>query len=61
MTAMQIRDRILYLVAAIVVVTGLALVALSGHRGARIETASGIDSRSGSQSPPARGGRQPGG
>lgn len=56
MTAMQIRDRILYLVAAIVVVTGLALVALSGHRGARIETAgtgAGIDSQS--QGPVAAG------
>jgi hypothetical protein len=35
---MEIRDRILYLVAGIVVMTGLALVVLSGHRGARIAT-----------------------
>jgi peroxiredoxin len=33
---MEIKDRILYLAAAIVVATGLALVALSGHRGARL-------------------------
>ena len=33
---MEIKDRILYLVAGIVVMTGLALVVLSGHRGARI-------------------------
>ena len=37
---MQIRDRILYLVAAIVVMTGITLVALSGHRGARIDSIS---------------------
>jgi peroxiredoxin len=37
---MEIRDRILYLVAAVVVATGLTLVALSGHRGARITTGS---------------------
>jgi len=36
MITMQIKDRILYLVAGIVVMTGLALVVLSGHRGARI-------------------------
>ena len=35
---MEIKDKILYLVAAIVVMTGLTLVALSGHRGARIAT-----------------------
>jgi peroxiredoxin len=33
---MEIKDKILYLVAAIVVMTGITLVALSGHRGARI-------------------------
>jgi peroxiredoxin len=33
---MAIKDRILYLAAAVVVATGLALVVLSGHRGARI-------------------------
>jgi peroxiredoxin len=33
---MEIKDRILYLVAGIVVMTGLAMVVLSGHRGARI-------------------------
>jgi len=33
---MEIKDRILYLVAGIVVFTGLALIALNGHRGARI-------------------------
>ena len=33
---MEIKDRILYLVAAIVVITGITLIALSGHRGARI-------------------------
>ncbi len=33
---MEIKDKILYLVAAIVVMVGLTLVALSGHRGARI-------------------------
>jgi peroxiredoxin len=38
---MEIKDRILYLVAGIVVMTGLALVVLSGHRGARLEN-SGI-------------------
>ncbi|HYK64664.1 MAG TPA: redoxin domain-containing protein [Patescibacteria group bacterium] len=38
---MEIRDRILYLVAAVVVATGLTLVALSGHRGARITPGSG--------------------
>ncbi len=37
---MEIKDKILYLVAAIVVMTGLTLVALSGHRGARIATTS---------------------
>jgi len=36
MSAMKIKDKILYLCAAIVVATGLALVALSGHRGARL-------------------------
>lgn len=36
MSAMEIKDKILYLCAAIVVATGLALVALSGHRGARL-------------------------
>ncbi len=33
---MEIKDKVLYLVAAIVVMTGITLVALSGHRGARI-------------------------
>jgi peroxiredoxin len=33
---MEFRDRILYLAAGIVVVTGLALIVLSGHRGTRI-------------------------
>ena len=36
LSAMEIKDKLLYLVAAIVVVAGIALVALSGHRGARI-------------------------
>lgn len=38
---MAIRDKILYLVAAVVVATGLTLIALSGHRGARITVNSG--------------------
>ena len=33
---MAIKDRILYLAAAVGVATGLVLVVLSGHRGARI-------------------------
>ena len=37
---MEIKDKILYIVAAIVVMTGIALVALSGHRGARIDSIS---------------------
>jgi len=37
---MEIKDKVLYLVAAIVVTTGIALVALSGHRGARIDSTS---------------------
>jgi peroxiredoxin len=35
---MEIKDKVLYLVAAIVVATGLTIVALSGHRGARLAT-----------------------
>jgi peroxiredoxin len=35
---MEIKDKVLYVVAAIVVMTGVALVALSGHRGARIDS-----------------------
>ena len=50
---MEIKDRILYLVAGIVVMTGLALVVLSGHRGARLATSSGIGS--GSEAPVAAG------
>ena len=50
---MEIRDRILYLVAGIVVMTGLALVVLSGHRGARIATSSAIGN--GSEAPVAAG------
>ncbi len=34
---MEIKDKLLYLVAAIVVICGIALVALMPHRGARIE------------------------
>ena len=41
---MVIRDRVLYLVAVIVVATGLTLIALSGHRGARI-TSGSLDSQ----------------
>jgi peroxiredoxin len=37
---MEIKDKVLYVVAAIVVMTGVALVALSGHRGARIDSIS---------------------
>ena len=51
---MQIRDRILYLVAGIVVLTGLALIVLSGHRGARITTPSGVSGPE-SQAPVAAG------
>jgi peroxiredoxin len=51
---MEIKDRILYLVAGVVVMTGLALVVLSGHRGARLEN-SGIGS--GSEAPVAAGGQ----
>ncbi len=43
---MEIQDRVLYAAAAIVVATGLTLVALSGHRGARIANPSGINSES---------------
>ncbi len=50
---MEVRDRILYLVAGIVVMTGLALVVLSGHRGARIATSSGISG--GTEGPVAAG------
>src|SRR5260370_14256435 len=50
---MEIKDRILYLVAGIVVMTGLALVVLSGHRGARLATSSGIGS--GAEAPVAAG------
>ncbi len=50
---MEIQDRALYAAAAIVVATGLTLVALSGHRGARIATPSGINSES--QGPVAAG------
>ena len=50
---MEIKDRILYLVAGIVVMTGLALVVLSGHRGARIENSPGISS--GTEAPVAAG------
>jgi peroxiredoxin len=43
----EIKDRILYLVAAIVVMTGLTLVVLNGHRGARIPAgSSGIPAQS---------------
>ena len=38
---MELKNRVLYMVAAVVVVTGLTLVALSGHRGARIAVNSG--------------------
>jgi cytochrome oxidase Cu insertion factor (SCO1/SenC/PrrC family) len=51
---MEIKDRVLYLVAGIVVMTGIALVVLSGHRGARLENA-GIGS--GSDAPVAAGGQ----
>ncbi|MGD0670696.1 MAG: TlpA disulfide reductase family protein [Candidatus Binatus sp.] len=37
---MEIKDKVLYVVAAIVVMTGITLVALSGHRGARIDSIS---------------------
>ncbi len=37
---MEIKDKVLYVAAAIVVVTGITLVALSGHRGARIDSTS---------------------
>ena len=50
---MEIKDRILYLVAGIIVLTGLALVVLSGHRGARIENSPGISS--GTEAPVAAG------
>jgi hypothetical protein len=50
---MEIKDKILYLVAGVVVMTGLALVVLSGHRGARIENSSGISN--GSEAPVAAG------
>ncbi len=43
---MEIQDRVLYAAAAIVVATGLTIVALNGHRGARIATPSGINSES---------------
>jgi len=51
---MEIKDRILYLVAGIVVITGLALIALNGHRGARITTPSGVSGPE-SQAPVAAG------
>ena len=51
--AMEIKDRILYLVAGIVVMTGLALVVLSGHRGTRIENSGEISG--GSEAPVAAG------
>ena len=55
---MAIKDRILYLAAAVVVATGLALVVLNGHRGARI----GVDGNppgvsAQSEAPVAAGGR----
>src|SRR5882757_4540341 len=50
---MVIKDRVLYLIAGIVVITGLALVALSGHRGARLATPSVISG--GSDAPVAAG------
>ena len=44
---MEIKDRILYLVAGIVVFTGLALIALNGHRGTRITTPVGVSGQQG--------------
>ncbi len=47
---MEIKDKLLYLVAAIVVICGIVLVALMPHRGARIEpgaNAPGIGEQSG--------------
>jgi peroxiredoxin len=53
---MEIKDRILYLVAAIVVMTGLTLVVLNGHRGARITTSSGMPPQQ--SEPPVAAGSQ---
>jgi peroxiredoxin len=54
--AMEIKDKILYLVAGIVVATGLAIVALSGHRGTRLAV-NAPSTSSGSEAPVAAGGQ----
>jgi peroxiredoxin len=55
---MAIKDKILYLAAAIVVMTGITLVALSGHRGARIGVEGTQPGITGESEPPVSAGSQ---
>src|SRR5277367_6859883 len=58
MSAMEIKHRILYLVAGVVVATGLAILVLSGHRGARLaDSAPPASEAQSSDAPVAAGGQ----
>jgi len=58
MSAMEIKHRILYLVAGVVVATGLAILVLSGHRGARLADSAPVASEAQSSDAPVAAGGQ---